>query len=100
MRTFLLAAITTTVLILPAAAEVAEVRPFLFASQEVDTSFEASRARLEAQGYSEIEMIDGSAYRLGALDRDGAEVRLTINPQNGEVFPQDEGLEVATSPSG
>jgi len=83
MRILLLVAVAAIVA-LPVVAEEADVGALMFVGQEVDTSFEASRSRLTAQGYSEIETENGSPYHLMARDPDGAEVLLTIDPQSGE----------------
>ena len=84
MRAQLAIAIAATIFSLPAVAEDGQVGGFLFAGPEVDTSFEASRSRLVAQGYHEVEMIDGSPYHLVVLDQVGSEVLLSIDPQTGE----------------
>jgi len=83
MRILLPVAIAAMVA-LPAVAEDADVGAPMFVGQEIDTSFETSRSRLTAQGYSEIEMENGSPYHLTARDPEGSEVLLTIDPQSGE----------------
>jgi hypothetical protein len=83
MRILLLVAVAAIVA-LPAVAEDADGSTLMFVGQEVDTSFEASRSRLIAQGYSEIEMENGSAYHLKAHDPEGTEVLLAIDPRSGE----------------
>ncbi|MEM7024917.1 MAG: hypothetical protein AAF637_20405 [Pseudomonadota bacterium] len=57
----------------------------VWGGEEVDVSYEASRARLHAAGYSDVQQVDGDALRLKALDRQGTPVLLSINPQDGEI---------------
>jgi hypothetical protein len=83
MRILLLVAVAAIVA-LPAVADDADGGASMFVGQEVDTSFEVSRSRLTAQGYSEIEMENGSAYHLMAHDPEGTEVLLAIDPRSGE----------------
>jgi len=44
-------------------------------------------ARVEAQGYSEIEEIEreGSSYEVSAKDASGKEVELTVNSKTGSI---------------
>jgi len=53
--------------------------------EEVEVSYEASRARLIAAGYREVVQMNGDALKLTAFDPKGAEGLLSINPQTGEV---------------
>jgi len=47
-------------------------------------------ARLEAAGYRNIEKIerDRGSYEAKAIDRNGARVKLYLNPQTGEIIDQ------------
>jgi hypothetical protein len=51
---------------------------------EVDVSYEASRARLIAAGYRDVERVNGDPLKLRAYDPNDAEVLLSIDPQSGE----------------
>lgn len=66
-----------------ASAEDAEKQ--VYAEQQVDTSFEVTRDRLEAMGYSELRMVNNNAYYLDGYDREGSEVLLRIDGTTGEL---------------
>lgn len=51
----------------------------------MDTSFEATQARLHGEGFRGVRMINANPYRLGGFDAQGSEVQLLIDPQTGEI---------------
>jgi hypothetical protein len=84
MRSLLGLAVAATMLSLPVIAEEGSYGGSLV-GQEIDVSYEASRARLVAEGYDQVSQVNGSALHLKAIDPQGAAVRLTVNPQSGEI---------------
>lgn len=98
MRTFVVVAIAAMAASMPAVAEGPSVRASqdvggyggdssygIYLAQEVDLSFEASRARLVAVGYTDVRRMKDAALYLWAFDSEGSEVLLVVNPQNGEI---------------
>lgn len=91
-------ALAMSMLTSPAAAEVAAplgANGFsnggvsAWVGEEVDVSYEATRARLIAAGYRDLEPVNGDALKLKAHDPADSEVLLSINPRTGEVDTAD-----------
>ncbi len=82
----LMVSVAAAMLSVPAVAEEGSYRG-AFVGQEVDVSYEASRARLVAVGYDQVGMLNGDALHLTAVDPQGQEVVLSVNPQTGEILP-------------
>jgi len=92
-------ALAVSMITLPAAAEV--TAPLggangvsnggvsAWGGDEVDVSYEATRARLIAAGYRDVERVNGDALKLKAHDPADSEVLLSINPRTGEVDSAD-----------
>jgi len=86
MRTLFMVPVAAAMLSLPAFAEDEPYRGALV-GQEIDVSYEASRARLVAVGYDQVAPLNGDALHLSAVDPQGQEVVLSVNPQTGEIEP-------------
>jgi hypothetical protein len=84
MRRLLGVAFAATMLSLPAVAEDGSLGKALV-GEEIDVSYEASRARLVAEGYQQVSQVNGSALHLKALDPQGSAVVLTLSPHTGEI---------------
>jgi len=56
-----------------------------WSGEEIDVSYEATRVRLIAAGYREVEQVNGDALKLKAYDPKDGQVLLSIDPQTGEV---------------
>lgn len=86
MRTMITAIMAVGIFAVTAAAEEESgLGRDVVGGAEVDTSFEVTLARLSAEGFREVRMINSDPYRLGAFDPQGSEVRLLISPQTGDV---------------
>ncbi len=54
-------------------------------AEDPDTSFEANKQVLEAQGFHDVEMVGGDSLRLTAIDSNGLEVLIWVDPQSTEI---------------
>jgi len=86
MRFSVIVAVAAATIAMPAIAEDESDAYRLVSGVDADTSFEATRMRLLANGYRDVRMVEGDAMRLSAYDREGSEVLLKINPQDGEIL--------------
>lgn len=86
MRISVIVAIAAATIAMPAIAEDESDAYRLGSGVEADTSYEASRMRLMANGYRDVRMVEGDAMRVSAYDREGSEALLRINPQDGEIL--------------
>jgi hypothetical protein len=76
MTTVSLLTVLTAMISLPVSAQ--EVMP-------ADVSFEASKARLLAEGYYDVHMQDDYQLNLSARDSEGREVFFTVDGITGEI---------------
>ena len=83
MKILSIVAIAAMTLSLPVAAEYSGLNAP--AGQEIDVSFEVSKARLMSEGYSSIRMNNGDPLQLLAFNTEGSEVFVTISSQTGEI---------------
>ena len=83
MKILSIVAIAAMTLSLPVVAEHSGLNAP--AGQEIDVSFEVSKARLMSEGYSSIRMNNGDPLRLLAFNTEGSEVFVTISSQTGAI---------------
>jgi hypothetical protein len=89
MRNVLMISVAATMLSLPALAE--DGSAFAYAGHEIDVSYEVSRSRLRAAGYSQVGQASADGLRLKAVDPQGQEVQLAVSPQTGEIVEIEDG---------